>query len=133
MKRIAEGIEGSAVVVVCVTREYMGKVAKDGNDNCKIVFEYAYTKRGVDNMLPVVMEESMCKTAEWHGSVGLTLGNQLYCKLVDDEDAAFETAVHKIADGIRDRQHVLLPTEGGRRVCRAFSPKAAELCTSPPH
>ena len=109
--RMAEGIEGSAVVVVCVTREYMEKVAKHGNDNCKLEFHYAYNKRTILNMLPVVMEEGMAKPAEWSGSLGLKMSNELYYKLVSDEDVAFNEAVEKIAAAVRRKIDALLPSE----------------------
>ena len=81
LERMAEGIEGSAVVLICVTREYMDKVAQEGNDNCKLEFEYAYRKRTRFNKLPavaMVMEESLANPAEWRGSLGLALGSHLY-------------------------------------------------------
>jgi hypothetical protein len=59
LQRMAEGIERSAVVLICVTRKYMEKVKVDGSNNCKLEFEYAYNKRTPLCMLPVVMEESM--------------------------------------------------------------------------
>ena len=98
---MAEGIQGSAVVLICVTEEYMDKVGRDGNDNRKLEFEYAYRKRTAQFMLPVVMEESMTNPSEWNGSLGLALGSHLYCKLVDDEQTAFDDAVQKIAAAVR--------------------------------
>jgi hypothetical protein len=42
LQRMAEGIERSAVVLICVTRKYMEKVKMDGSNDCKLEFEYAY-------------------------------------------------------------------------------------------
>jgi hypothetical protein len=67
------------------------------SNNCKLEFEYAYTKRTQLCMLPIVMEESMTNTATWQGVSGLVLVNQLYCKLTSDVDADFDCAVAKIA------------------------------------
>jgi hypothetical protein len=45
LQRMAEGIQRSAVALICVTRKYMEKVAQDGSNNCKFEFEYATKKR----------------------------------------------------------------------------------------
>jgi hypothetical protein len=111
LQRMAEGIERSAVVLICVSRKYMEKVNMDGSNNCKLEFEYAYKKRTSLCMLPVVMEESMSDTATWHGVLALVLGNHLYCKLTSDVDADFECAVAKIAESVDKVLQKALPNE----------------------
>jgi hypothetical protein len=76
LQRRAEGIERSAVVLICVTRKYMEKVAQD-TGNCQLEFNYAHKKRTPLCMLPVVMEESMTDTAAWDGVLDMVLGNHL--------------------------------------------------------
>jgi len=100
--KMAKGIEGSAVILICVTRRYMEKVAEDADNNCKFEFEYALNKRTTLNMLPIVMEESVADTSEWRGSLSMTLGRHLYRKLTTDIDADFDDAVTVIAAEIRE-------------------------------
>jgi hypothetical protein len=102
LSKMAKGIEGSAVILICVTRRYMEKVAEDADNNCKFEFEYALNKRTTLNMLPIVMEESVADTSEWRGSLSMTLGRHLYRKLTTDIDADFDDAVTVIAAEIRE-------------------------------
>ena len=111
LQRMAEGIERSAVVLMCVSRKYMEKVNMGGSNNCKLEFEYAYKKRTPLCMLPVVMEESMTNTVTWVGVLGLLLGNHLYCKLTSDIDADFDCAVAKIAESVDKMLQQALPNE----------------------
>ena len=130
LNRMAEGIEGSAVVLICVTRNYMDKVAQEGNDNCKREFEYAYQKRTTLNMLPVVMEDAMADTSAWRGSLGLALCNERYYKLVHDKDAEFDQAVQEIAAGIRKKLEAVLQGEvhavAGAMSSRSVSPSPSD-------
>jgi len=98
--QMAKGIENSAVVLICVTRRYMEKVAEDTDSNCKFEFEYAVVKRGTLHMLPIVMEESMADTSKWNGSLSMTLGRHQYRKLMSDVDFDFDFAVQKIVADI---------------------------------
>jgi hypothetical protein len=76
---MAEGIEHSAIVLICATRKYMERLAMDGSNNGKLEFDYAHKNRTPLCMLPVVVEESVTDTAAWGGVLGMVLGNRLYC------------------------------------------------------
>ena len=99
LDKMAKGIEESAVIVVCVTRKYVDKVAQEENpnDNCKAEFNHARRMRQAPCMLAVVMEEEMTDQRRWNGSVGLTLGDHLFAKLTCDADDEFEQSVDEIA------------------------------------
>ena len=60
VSQMSSGIDRSHAVLVCVTREYIRKVAGDGkkgyDDNCKFEFDYARSRHGVKRMIPVVMD-----------------------------------------------------------------------------
>jgi len=101
LQSVTKGIEGSAVILICVTRRYMEKVKEDADNHCKFEFEYALTKRTTLNMLPIVMEASMTNTSYWDGTLCMTLGRHLYYKLASDLDLEFEVAVKDIAVTIR--------------------------------
>ena len=103
LTRMAKGIEGSAVILICVTRRYMEKVADDADNSCKFEFDYALNKRTTLNMLPIVMEDSVADTSLWHGILGMTLGRNLYRKLTGDANIEFENAVKDIAVVIREK------------------------------
>jgi len=128
LAKMVKGIEGSAVILICVTRQYMKKVAQDLDNNCKFEFEYALNKRTTLSMLPIVMEESMADTSEWHGILSMTLGRHLYYKLASDVDLEFEDAVKRIAVAIRtmvEPQQVFANEQQGaaRQMCsRSQSP-----------
>jgi len=113
LTRMAKGIEGSAVILICVTRRYMEKVADDADNSCKFEFDYALNKRTTLNMLPIVMEDSVADTSLWHGILGMTLGRNLYRKLTSDANFEFENAVKDIAVVIREKiePHTLLSNE----------------------
>jgi hypothetical protein len=111
LQRMAEGIERSAVVLICVSRTYMEKVAQDGSNNCKLEFEYAHRKRTPLCMLPIVMEKTMTNTASWVGVLGLLLGSYLYCPLTSDIDADFDCAVANIAQSVDKLLQKALPNE----------------------
>jgi tetratricopeptide (TPR) repeat protein len=80
---MTSGIDSADVVVVCITREYINKCKKAGNDNCKLEFEYAYNRKGVNRMVAVVMEPDCAGPQSWDGSVGAILGLQLYVGATD--------------------------------------------------
>ena len=55
VSQMTAGIDGSATVVVFVTKRYMGKVnGSDATDNCQKEFGYASRRRGANLMIPVV-------------------------------------------------------------------------------
>jgi len=64
-KKMMEGIDRSAVVVVFVTKTYISKVTKGSSaDNCKVEFDYAVATRTNKRMIFVVMEPTAKKASE---------------------------------------------------------------------
>jgi len=107
--RMTEGIDNSMLFVPCVTQKYVHKVAGEGirgaNDNCKIEFGYAHSRKGVDNMIPVVMESSSSDQSSWKGAVGGAMINHLYIPFtVDDE---LDACVKKLADEFEHKKENL--------------------------
>ena len=70
------------------------------NDNCKFEFDYACRRKGVERMIPVVMEEGCRNSSEWTGTVGGKLGGLLYFDLSSD-GVDFDKVVKRLADEIR--------------------------------
>ena len=58
-------------------------------------FNYSLNRRGVENMITVVMEPGCRDTSRWEGAVGLRLGSRLYVDLSADVDTS------EFADGIQ--------------------------------
>ena len=82
---MAEGLEESALVLVCVTQRYMEKVkGKNQADNCFTEFSYAVRAHTPANMLCVVMEPRMKRTNTWKGLLAMKLGGNLYADFTDD-------------------------------------------------
>merc|ERR1712146_69655 len=96
---MTDGIDRSTVVVIFVTSNYLRKVAGQGprgfGDNCMAEFNYTLNRRGVQNMITVVMEPGCRDTSRWQGAVGLRLGSRLYVDLSADVDTS------EFADGIQ--------------------------------
>ena len=82
-KKMADGIDDSASVVVFITKKYMSKVNTEGPDNCKKEFLYA-TKKG-KKLIPVLMEVAVQDTSQWSGPVGLNLSTHLYVDMSTDQ------------------------------------------------
>jgi GTPase SAR1 family protein len=104
------GIDECDLVVVFVTRIYIDKCKKKGNDNCKLEFEYSYNRKSVERLLVVVMEPDCASPASWDGPVGATLGTQLYISCVGDDDGDFERAVQEIDEKARQKFAELGPS-----------------------
>lgn len=84
-KAMAGGIEHTKCVIVFITKNYYAKVTgMNGNDNCKLEFDYAASKKTKSNMIAVVMESDMCDTRKWTGSVGIHLCNKIYIDMSGD-------------------------------------------------
>ena len=102
--KMVEGIEASASMVCFITKRYLQKAGGKGpngsDDNCKFEFDYACRRKGVDRMIPVVMEEGCRNASEWAGTVGGKLGGLLYFDLTSD-GVAFDETVKRLADEIR--------------------------------
>ena len=93
------------IIVVFVTHRYLQKVAGQGDrgadDNCKFEFDYALQRKGVNFMIPVVMEPCCLNTSTWKGKVGGKLGNKLYINLTSDADDLFKAGVDRIVEEMR--------------------------------
>jgi len=109
------GIDGSMSVIVFVTEKYMNKVGGKGtkraNDNCKMEFEYAMRRKGVDNLFVVVMEKACKDQRTWEGTLGAVLGSHMYHTFVNDGD--LDKCVTEVCEKVE-----------GKRI------KAANVCAS---
>lgn len=84
-EQMAQGIENTQSVIVCITQEYIDKVnSENAGDNCKREFNYAAIKKTSSNMVAVLMEREMCDTRKWTGSVGLHLSSKMYIDMSGD-------------------------------------------------
>ena len=79
---MAAGIENCKVVLVFITKNYYDKVNGDNlSDNCLLEFDHTVRRKQTHNMLSVVMDNSMKKTTNWKGKIGIQLGNRLYVNM----------------------------------------------------
>ena len=129
-EKMAEGIDSSKVVVTFITQRYMEKVTGKGaagkDDNCKFEFDYSLRRKGVDFILPVVMEPSCRNTSQWPGVVGGKLGGILYVDLNSDDEADFNSGMEHLISELK-----LIGDEDPRRVSeRRYSNTSPSL---PPH
>lgn len=74
---MSAGIDASRKVLICITKRYMDKVAgkMGANDSCRKEFEYSARRKGLDHIIPVVMEKQCENVEEWYGPLGLSLAN----------------------------------------------------------
>mmetsp|Transcript_25631 Transcript_25631/g.84380 ORF Transcript_25631/g.84380 Transcript_25631/m.84380 type:complete len:544 (-) Transcript_25631:102-1733(-) len=102
MDQMWRGIKASGTVVVFITSRYIDKVGGDNpNDNCKLEFEYARTKRG-KFLVPVPMEPETLNPSDWDGPVSMVLGSLLYrASFPTDDEDAFEAQLDALASEIR--------------------------------
>jgi len=131
---MARGIEGSVVILICVTQHYMKMVADNADSNCKFEFGYAMRKRTTLNMMPIVMEESMANTSMWRGSLGMTLGRHQCRKLTTDDDVDFNDVVKDIAvtigRTIEPQKLLTNELQGAAHVMSSRSPSPAPSAAS---
>jgi 5S rRNA maturation endonuclease (ribonuclease M5) len=79
LDQMCRGIDGSSVVAVFITQNYMEKVyGQNENDNCKIEFNYAKEKITAKRMVAVPVEPRCKSPKTWIGSVSAVLGSRLY-------------------------------------------------------
>jgi hypothetical protein len=100
MQAMTHGIDNCKIVAVHITKNYLTKVDKLGNDNCKFEFMYALRRKQVNRLLPVVMEPTMLNQASWFGQAGGPLCMQLYHACVVDGDE-LKQAIDRLADMIK--------------------------------
>ena len=96
LQAMTNGIDECDIVIVFVTRAYIDKCTKEGNDNCKLEFEYAYQRKNVTCLLPVVMETDCTSTTTWNGPVGAVLGTQLYIYCNEINTSSLDELASKI-------------------------------------
>ncbi|GFH57102.1 hypothetical protein CTEN210_13578 [Chaetoceros tenuissimus] len=85
---MTDGIDASNQVAVFITRRYIDKVASrfGMEDNCRLEFDYSTRRKGIKNLIPIVMEQGCKNQATWNGVLGATLNNQLYLDYSTDEN-----------------------------------------------
>jgi WD40 repeat protein len=99
---MTEGIDECDIVCVCVTRTYIKKIQKEGQDNCKLEFNYAYQRKGPQRMIPLVMETACADPSTWDGPVGAILASKLYISFANSSfdtnstSPAIEALCHEI-------------------------------------
>ena len=85
LQHMAAGIEQSNVVLVCVTSNYVKKVAsEDLHDSCQMEFHHAHANK--KTMMAVVMEPTMLDIRQWYGPVALCLRNVKYVDMSATDD-----------------------------------------------
>jgi len=104
--RTTELIDNSSFVIVFITQDYIRKVAGRGpngsNEKCKVEFEYALQQKGIDRIIPVVMEHQCRNSSSWQGPVGL-LASHLRYSFMNDGD--LDRCVSKIVQEIKKRNN----------------------------
>ena len=81
---MCDGIEQARVVLCLITEKYIAKVGgHNARDNCRKEFIHASRMKSSNNMIAVVMEPCVRSSTDWHGPVGLELGDHLYVDLAD--------------------------------------------------
>ena len=103
LQAMTNGIDESSAVAVFVTREYIEKCNKEGNDNCKLEFEYAYHRKTVARIIVVVMEPGCLNTSSWDGPIGAALATQLFVKCEGDKPADFDRAAQELVERLQQR------------------------------
>jgi len=93
---MTDGIDSCEQVAVFVTRRYIDKVAtKYGlEDNCRLEFDYSARRRGISNLIPIVMEPKCLELKTWNGVLGASLANQMYIDFTEDDK--LDTCVREI-------------------------------------
>lgn len=104
VKQMAEGIEKTKVVLVFITKRYADKV--NGNnemDNCRLEFDHAVRRVQTSNMLAVIMDASMRRTADWKGKIGIQLGNKLFVDMSGNvyDPSYLEAQVKQLLDIVK--------------------------------
>lgn len=102
-QQMAEGIDGSATVLVCVTRNYMRKVtSRDPLDACRHELSYAAMHKGTSRLIVAVMEPECADPKAWSGLLGFVLGDKLYTDLSTDVHSdVFDAGAEKIVREVR--------------------------------
>ena len=114
---MADGIDQSTKVAIFITERYIDKVAQKyglEQDNCWQEYDYSVRRKGIQNLIPIVMEPNCKDLRNWHGSLGATLANQLYIDY--SEDDMLDNVVDNILtllNKAKAEQKVVLELENG--------------------
>jgi hypothetical protein len=88
-KTNVDAIENSACVLLFITQGYIARASGDGpqgkGDVVKFELEYALKRKGVDQMIAVVMEAPCRDPRDWGGVVGERCGGVSYVDLLSDD------------------------------------------------
>ena len=95
---MCNGIDECDIVIVCIDRRYIDKCAQPTNDNCKLELDYSWERKGIQNIIPLVMDPDCLNTKTWNGLVGAYLIKSLYISLIDDEFQNFNQLVNRIIE-----------------------------------
>jgi hypothetical protein len=106
---MTNGIDACDLVIVFVTRAYIDKCKKKGNDNCKLELNYAYTHKTVERLVSVVMEPGCGAPASWDGPVSAYVGTHLYIGCMGDDDSDFDNATLELAKKIHEKFDERIP------------------------
>lgn len=84
---IYKGIDHSELFLVFVTKKYHRKLLQDEadvnvNDYCRLEFLYAQKMKTMENMVPIVMEESMLDQGKWNGILGMVFSLEICIFLI---------------------------------------------------
>ena len=100
------GIDRATVVIVFITQRYCDKVGGSAQgDNCKMEFSYACRRRGISNMVAVVMEPRMLNPGNWSGGLGMALGGTLYVNMSEDIRGNMSSLISEIQGRIEGRDY----------------------------
>eukprot|EP00899_Mesostigma_viride_P006395 jgi/Mesvir1/15757/Mv03329-RA.1 len=94
-KEMFDGIDGAGVVVIFLTRRYMEKIEREG-DNCAKEFQYAARNKEHEYIVPVVMESELQDPAAWTDTVANSLTFKEFVPMVTDRE--IETNLGKLVD-----------------------------------
>jgi len=85
-QEMTDGIDSCKQIAVCITRRYIDKVATRYGleDNCRLEFDYSARRKGIKNLVPIVMEPECLISKNWNGVVGATLADLLYINYTED-------------------------------------------------
>jgi len=129
--QMADGIDRSNVVLVFLTPSYMVKANGDGpngeNDNVRFEFNYSLLKKGVEYMIPVVMDPHLKDTRTWSGVVGGKLGTRMYVDCSDDyADGNMSELANKIVQLLGSQRAVQVASAAQAAKSRVAELAAAE-------
>jgi hypothetical protein len=102
-RQMTDGIENTQCVLVFITNRYRNKVnGTDDRDNCRYEFNHAVEQLGPQNMISVVMEESMLVSRDWKSELGAALSNKLYINMTSDDPKTWERGIDDIESQVRN-------------------------------